>query len=228
MKYTHILFDADNTLLNFNESADRALAQLFGDLNLEFNTENTTLFHRINQSWWDRIERGEVTFDQLVIGRMVDFLAAAGIDTDPSVPAENMVKYLSQHSILLDGALELIERLSPHCQLFIITNGIARVQRSRLGLSPITRYISHTFISDCIGYMKPSRNFFEYVFSTLSGVDPANMLVVGDSLSSDIQGGINAGLDTCWYNPNGKDPGALSPTYTVSRLSEVGDIILGS
>lgn len=225
-RYTHILFDADNTLFDFDETARRALLQLFDSLSVEPTDENFALFHRINQSWWVRIEKGEVTYDQLIAGRMLDFFAAANLPGDAIAASQRMVDYLSQHSIVLDGAEELLRALAPHCRLFIITNGLSRVQHSRFDPSPLRQYVERLYISGEIGAMKPSREYFDHVLADIGEVDRRKILVVGDSLSSDMRGGINAELDTCWYNPLNKSAGDLSPTYTVSSLAEVEDIIM--
>ncbi len=228
MRYTHILLDADDTLLDFGETERRALAQLFAHIGVVATEENIRLYHDINAGWWKRIERGEASFDEMKLGRITDFLAASGLDIDPQEPARMMVEFLGQHCIVFDGAEELLARLAPHCRLYIITNGISSVQHSRLDSSPLRRYVERLFISSEIGSRKPEKAYFDYVLAQLGDVDPSAVLVVGDSLSSDIKGGTNAGLDTCWYAPRGGSPGDLSPTYTAATLAEIGDIILNA
>jgi 2-haloacid dehalogenase len=129
----------------------------------------------------------------------------------------------------MDGALEVCHALADHCRLYIITNGIASVQHGRLDPSSIRPYFHELFISDELGAEKPDKAFFERVAQRIPDFDPADTLVVGDSLSSDIRGGICAGLDTCWLNPNGAQaPCDVEMTYTIKRLEDVVPLVLGA
>ena len=226
MKYTHILFDVDNTLFDFDETERLALIELFEELGVAYTEENRAIYHEINNSWWHRFEKGEATIPQVAFGRIKGFIDAMKVDYDAEIASESMIGYLGSHGIMYDGALELARRLAPHCRLYTATNGISRVQHARVDNSPISKYFDGMFISQEMGVNKPSLEYFEYVLSALCDVPKEKILMVGDSLASDILGGMNAGLDTCWYNPKGKSSGQVRPTYTVSTLAEIGDIIL--
>lgn len=226
MKYTHILFDVDNTLFDFDETERLALIELFEELGVDYTEENRATYHEINNSWWKRFEKGEVTIPQVAFGRIKGFIDAMKLDYDAEKASESMICYLGSHGIMYDGALELAQRLAPHCRLYTVTNGISRVQHARVDNSPISKYFERMFISQEMGVNKPSLEYFEYVLRELGDVPKEKILMVGDSLVSDIQGGMGAGLDTCWYNPKGKSSGDVKPTHTASTLAEIGDFIL--
>ena len=135
---------------------------------------------------------------------------------------------LGQQTCLLEGALELIRELHGKCELYILTNGITAVQQSRFNGCALAPYFDRCFISEQMGCAKPEKRFFDLVAAAIPGFEPKEALVIGDSLSSDIRGGINAGLDTCWFNPAGKAaPPDMEITYTVSRLADMKAILLG-
>jgi FMN phosphatase YigB (HAD superfamily) len=137
--------------------------------------------------------------------------------------------FLSTKSYLIDGALATCRALSGECRLYVITNGIGYVQHGRFDPSPISRYFSGTFISEELGAEKPDRAYFDRVAAMIEGFDPATTLIVGDSLSSDMAGGVASGIDTCWFNPRGGAcPESLPITYTVARLEDVVPIALGA
>lgn len=226
MKYTHLLFDVDNTLFDFDETERLSLIELFEAAGVEYSESNLAAYHRVNNEWWKRFEQGEATIAQLAPGRIAGFFEAVGVKHDVNEFSGKMLYFLSSHSILLDGALEFVQKLAPFCELYFITNGIAQVQHGRVDCSPVAPYIKRSFISEEIGYSKPSPEFFAYVLSQLEGVPKENILVIGDSLVSDIAGGAAAGLDTCWYNPAGKPAGDVQPTFTVGNYDELAELIL--
>jgi 2-haloacid dehalogenase len=173
------------------------------------------------------LERGEITKKDLFIARWKSFLDFYGLtETDAEMIAKHYLLKLSQKCYLLNGAEELCEKLSRNFRLFIVTNGYAVVQHGRFDKSPIRKYFENMFISEEMGAEKPTKAYFDAVFSRIPDFDPRKSVIIGDSLSSDIKGGINAGIDTCWYNPEGKNaPEGMNITYTVSKLSEIEDIV---
>lgn len=231
MRYDTILFDADNTLLDFTRSEHDALRDCLAARGLDpadpSTDEAIACYAAINDGWWKRLERGETTRAALAVGRFADFLAAWGLDCDPAALAKDYMDTLATKSFLVDGALALCRRLYPHCRLYLITNGTTYIQHGRWDPTPLAPLFSDVFISQDIGADKPSRAYFDYVTSHIPDFDPARTLVVGDSLSSDIRGGVNACLDTCWYNPHGKPvPDDLPVTHVCSDLAAIGDFIL--
>ena len=228
MPYRIALFDADNTLLNFTLAEHTAICECLSDRGLPTDETTVATYSAINDRHWKRLEKGLTTRDRLKVERFSDFFAVMGYDGDPALMAKDYVTALSRQSQLLDGAFELISSLHGKCQLYIITNGIASVQKSRFGSCALAPFFDKCFISDEMGCAKPEKRFFDLVADAIPCFNSAEALVIGDSLSSDIQGGIGAGLHTCWYNPTGKPiPAGMDITYTVSALWEIQKIILG-
>ncbi len=228
MPYSIALFDADNTLLDFTRAEHDALCLCLASRGLPNDEDTVALYSAINDGHWKRLERGETTRDRLKVERFSDFFDTVGFDGDPVAMAHDYESTLGRQTHLLDGALALIQSLHGKCRLFIVTNGITAVQKSRFGGCALAPYFEQCFISEEMGCAKPEKRFFDMVAAAIPDFDPAEALVIGDSLSSDIRGGVNAGLHTCWFNPAGKPaPAGLPITYTVRNLSEIRTILLG-
>ena len=229
MAYSIALFDADNTLLDFTRAEHDALCACLAARGLPTDEATVSLYSSINDGHWKRLERGETTRTRLKVERFADFFAAVDYEGDPAAMARDYESTLGKQTHLLDGALDLIQALYGKCRLYIITNGLTAVQKSRFGATPLAPYFEHCFISEEMGCAKPEKRFFDLVTAAIPDFDPTEAIVIGDSLSSDILGGINAGLDTCWYNPTGKaSPEDMEITYTVSAFDEIKDILLGT
>ena len=227
MAYRVALFDVDNTLLDFTKSEHEAICACLSARGLPTDTETTQLYSRINDSHWKRLEQGLSTRNRLKVERFRDFFAELGYDGSPSHMAKDYESALSEQRFLIDGALELIRGLHGRCRLYVITNGTSSVQRSRFGGCRLAPYFDGSFISEDMGCAKPELEFFRLVASGIPDFDSKETLVIGDSLTSDITGGIRAGLDTCWYNPTEKAaPADMSITYTVNKLSDILPIML--
>ena len=229
MRYTHVLFDADDTLFDFQASCRVALSRTVEQLVGRELPGAFEVYERNNRLWWLAFEKGETTMDKLSTGRFVDFIRdmeLTGCGT-PEQWRDEYQKNLGACCILIDGAEELCNKLLGRCRMYIVTNGIASVQRDRMSRAPIRGCFEELFISQELGCRKPQPEYFEIVMQKLGDVEKSRILVVGDSLTSDIKGGIDAGLDVCWYNPHGKEPGELKPNYTVSTLAEIEEIIAG-
>jgi YjjG family noncanonical pyrimidine nucleotidase len=227
-RYTTVLFDADNTLFDFDRAERQALRRVLEDRGYPFTPELEARYRAINQPLWQQFDAGEVELDFLLVERFRRFETAVGGDHDPAQLNRDYLTYLGEGAYLLPGAEALCRALAPHCTLAIVTNGAALAQRGRLARSPLRDCISHLFISQELGCRKPEPAFFDRVFSALGLADRSQAVVVGDSLRSDILGGIQAGVDTIWYHPaRPSAPPEPRPTYTVSRLSAVRQIVLG-
>jgi 2-haloacid dehalogenase len=228
MPYRIALFDADNTLLDFTRAEHDALCACLAARGLPHDGETVSAYSAINDGHWKRLEKGLTTRDRLKTERFGDFFASIGYGGDPVAMARDYEAALGQQTCLLDGALDLIRELFGHCGLYIVTNGITAVQKSRFGRCALAPYFDRSFISEEMGCAKPEKKFFDLVAAAIPGFDPKEALVIGDSLSSDIRGGINAGLDTCWFNPKGKAaPADMEITHTVGRLADIEAILLG-
>lgn len=225
-KYTTILFDADATLFDFKRSERDAVIACLTFAGLPTTDDVVKKYSEINDRYWKMLERGEVTKAQLFIARWKDLLDFFGFDFDAGLIADMYPKQLAEFGYLIDGAEDICKTLYGKARLYIVTNGFARVQHGRFDKSPIRQYFDDMFISEEIGAEKPSIEYFEKVFSKIPDFNREKAIIIGDSLTSDIKGGINAGIDTCWYDPQGKPaPEGMNITYTVTRLSDIKDII---
>ena len=225
--FKFLLIDMDDTVLDFKKAEYVAIRKTLQEAGLNPTDGVCARYSEINDSYWKRLEQKLITRDRLRVERFADLFDALGYDGDPRAMALEYESTLARQSYLVDGALPLVQALHGRCRLFIITNGTASVQRERFGRSPLVPYFEDCFISEEMGCAKPEKIFFDRVAASVPNFSPRDTLVVGDSLSSDIRGGINAGLDTCWYNPTGKEaPADMAITYTVRRLDEIFSIFV--
>lgn len=227
MAYRFALFDADNTLLDFTRSEEEALSDCLRARGLPTDAVTLATYSAINDRHWKLLEQGKITRAALGVSRFAELFSVLDYDGDPALMAKDYLSTLATKSYLLEGALELCRRLYGRIPLYLITNGNASVQAGRFDPCPLAPLFEDVFISELIGHDKPEVAYFDAVAAAIPDFDPAAALVIGDSLSSDIRGGINAGMDTCWFNPRGKAaPADLSITYTVSTLAEIEAILL--
>jgi len=227
MHYTHILLDADETIFDFKKAEAISLSSLLEEEGVTPSEEVVALYHRINDGWWKRFEQKEVTTEQLSTGRFADFAEAIGLEgRDPEQLSMRYRANLGMNGVLLPGALETVKLLAPYYELYIITNGIADTQHKRFDTSPVREYISGMFISQEMGVSKPDTAYFDHVLDTIGITDRSKALVVGDSLRSDIQGGIASGLDTCWVDrKNTGNTEGLQPTYIISDIQQLAPLL---
>jgi len=226
MKYEFLLFDADHTLFDFVKSEYLALKAALEALGCPSGDDVIERYSEINVKYWKMLERGEIDKISLKLARFVEFGREYGFEDKAEVLSDLYMENLAKESHLFDGALEMIEKLSHRYRLFIITNGVKSTQDGRFSVSPITKYFEKIFISELIGAEKPSKMFFDAVESGIEGYERNKALVIGDSLSSDIKGAINAGIDCCWFNPSSKEaPKGWDITYTVNSFDEILNLL---
>ena len=227
MSYSIALFDADNTLLDFSLSERIALSECLRMRGIEPTEQILARYAEINDLHWKLLERGQTTRARLRTERFSDLFGELGLDLDPAEMADDYLVALSGKAYCMEGAEELIRRLAGRCRLFIITNGNASVQNARFNSTSMAPLFEGVFISEEVGVSKPDKRFFDHVAASIPNFDPRDALIIGDSLSSDIQGGINAGIDTCWLDRHGVGaPQDMHITYTVRSLEEVESILL--
>ncbi len=229
MRYDTILFDADETLLDFHRSEREAIDEALRSFEIHGNEEMLLTYSEINQSLWKKLERGEIEKKVLFYRRFELFLERYGIVADPHELAACYMTLLAKKGYLLEGAEALCRRLMGKARLYIVTNGTEFIQRGRYAVSGIEDYFEEVFISDVVGAEKPSVKFFDYVARRIPDFSRERTLIVGDSLTSDMQGGVNFGIDTCWYNPKGKDcSDALAGklTHVAGSFDEIYDFIV--
>jgi len=226
-RYPYLLFDADNTLFDFDEAnihAFRAVCDAFG---LPFSQTLFDRFEIINNATWERFDRGELTKDETVLERFRAFFAAEGIrGLEPEGCNRVRLEVLGRSTALVPHALEVVRELKKTHRVYLITNAVESVQRGRLGRSALAPLIEEAFISETAGAAKPSVEYFDYVFAHIDGITRENCMVIGDSLTSDIQGANNYGLACCWFNPKkAPKPKALRVDYEIRDLRELYDIV---
>ena len=222
MKYPYLLFDADNTLFDFDAAEKNAHRQVCGKHRLSFTEEGYALYRRCNAQLWQDFDRGLCSKEFLLTERFRRYLSLSGETGDPEAMNRDHLRALGESAVLLPGAEALCRRLAAGHELYLVTNAVESVQRARFERSAIRPYFRDVFISEAIGCGKPSPAYFAYVLRAVPGLTAENGLVIGDSLTSDIQGANNAGLACCWFNPRGLPrPEGLRIDYEVRTLEEI-------
>lgn len=226
MKYDIILFDADGTLMDFHRGESEAVRLTMERMGIEPNDFLATEYSKINESLWKMLERKEITKPELLIRRFEIFCDRFSFSVDAEKMARTYENELSQRGYLFDGAEELCGKLYEHFSLYIVTNGVERIQKGRFSRVPLHKYVKDVFVSGVIGYEKPDVRYFEAVAEKIPNFDKKRALIVGDSLSADIAGGINFGIDTCFYNPQKRTvPNDMDITYIAENYDDVYAII---
>ncbi|MGE5654291.1 MAG: YjjG family noncanonical pyrimidine nucleotidase [Bacillota bacterium] len=221
-RYNLILLDADGTLFDFERAETIALQQVLAHHQLAYSDALRARYREINSSLWIEFERGLVDKARLQVARFENLLAEFKLDGDPAVLNTVYTDYLAEARHLIDGAVELCQELSENYTLAIASNGIARTQRRRIKGSAIEPYIKHIVVSEEAGYQKPHQGFFEYAMRICGETDKDKVMIVGDSLSADIKGGVDFGITTCWYNPAGAaNTDGLRIDHTIRELREL-------
>lgn len=221
-KYSTLLIDLDDTLLDFGKAEDSAITRLMQAYGIPVTEENKKCYVQLNKSLWKALERGELTRQELWRIRFIEFFKAMGVEADGEKANSEFMEYISQGGFIVDGALETCEKLHESYKMYIITNGSKKSQRGRLTNSPILKYFDGVFISEEIGANKPSKEYFDFVFAHIDENDRSRILVVGDSLSSDIAGAVNCGLDSCWLcRGDEKESPADYIIYDIRQLSDI-------
>ncbi len=225
MKYTTLYFDLDNTLLDFLASEHTAICRLLTLHKLPCNDAVAAQYSAINRSWWERFERGEIKKDEIYAGRFRSLLEALNLSGNPEQMAKDYFGFLSEGHDLMDGAIEVLEYVKKKgYTVCATTNGVSFTQYKRIAASGLQKYFDYVFVSEDAGHQKPEKAYFDYVMANSPEKETSKILVIGDSQSSDILGGINAGIDTCWFNTAG-DMVKYTPTYEIKSLCEIMDIL---
>ncbi|MGF9978071.1 YjjG family noncanonical pyrimidine nucleotidase [Viridibacillus arvi] len=226
MKYEIILFDVDDTLFDFSKSEKNALHKTFVEFGLPTGlVDYEATYKEISMMLWRDLEQGLITLPKLGVERFKRLFHTHDLEIHADKFSSVYLGYLGKEIHPIQGAVEVCDNLSG-CRLSIITNGFKDVQISRIGGSPLSNTFEHIFISEEIGFQKPEKGIFDYAFSKLQITDKEKVLIVGDSLTSDIQGGINYGIDTCWFNPHFKENKiGIKPTYEIHELADLLNIV---
>ena len=226
MSFQTIFLDLDDTILDFGAAERAAISKTLRDIGLDPTDALLNRYRELNEAQWEAFERGELTREQVLLRRFKLLFAELGLHYDVEATEDRYRGYLGQGHYFVDGAPELLDYLAPKYDLYLASNGVADTQYSRLASAGSSHYFKEIFISETTGHHKPERAYFDYCFARIPNFDPARALIVGDSLTSDIQGGINAGIRTCWFNAKNKPRNpAILPDYEVHRLADLREIL---
>ena len=228
MKYDTILFDADNTLLDFSMAEKKAHEKVSLEYGLPVNDELYALYSTINDGLWKDYEKGLFTRDEIVVLRFTRYLEKLGrTDVDAYVFNVKYREYLSEGKFVIDGAYEVLETLkNMGAKIYVVTNGVSSTQKRRLNPQPFFKFLDGVCISEDAGYPKPDVRFFASAVKTYNIRLDEKAIIVGDSLSSDIKGGNTVGIATCWFNPKNKPlVNGYKVDYEIKNLYEVIDIV---
>ena len=217
-----LLLDLDDTILDFHKAERIAIAKTIRDFGVEPTEEVLGRYHVINKWHWEQLELGAMTREEILVGRFDVLFREWDREVDAVAVARTYEKNLATGHYFLPGAEEAVEILHKKYRLFLTSNGTATVQKGRMTSANLYRFFEKVFVSQEIGHNKPAKAYFDACFAQIPGFDPAKTMIVGDSLSSDIRGGINAGIKTCWVNPAHLAAKAdVIPDYEIEALSQL-------
>lgn len=218
----HLFLDLDDTILDFHLAERVALSGTFSEIGIEPTDATMKRYSEINRSCWERLEVGELTREQVLTLRFSLLFSELGVVASPERCQEIYEYRLSLEHPFMEGGAELLDELYGSFKLYIASNGTAVVQDRRIKDTGIAKYFDGIFISQRIGHNKPSREFFDGCFAAIPDFDASEAMIVGDSLTSDILGGITAGMKTCYFNPKGRENKTdIKPDYEIRALSEL-------
>lgn len=225
--YKYIFLDLDDTILDFTAAEEIALPKGLREVGVEPTPDLIARYREINIAEWERYERGEISRETVLVERYEILFRERGISVSAEKAEDAYRKYLGVGHYFIPGAVRLLEYLkSKGYLLYIASNGVAATQDSRLDSAGIRPYFEAIFISETTGHHKPEPAYFDYCFAHIPGFDKTKALLIGDSLTSDIRGGINVGIDTCWYNPAHKPlPEGIRPNFEVFSLQDLENIL---
>lgn len=222
----YLFLDLDDTILDFQKAEHIAIRKTIADFGVDPTDEVCALYSRINKAHWEALERKELVREQVLVGRFAVLFETLGVTVDAESCARRYEDNLSQGHYFLPGAEEALAQLYKSYKLYLTSNGTAKVQAGRLKSANISHYFREIFVSQELGANKPELAYFQACFARIPGIDPKKTMIVGDSLTSDILGGLNAGLWTCWVNPSHKPCREdIRPHYEIEGLSQLEGLL---
>lgn len=227
MRYEILLFDADNTILDFDRSEEQALRLAFHDLRLQFSPQLLQVYRRNNIRQWQLFELGKISKDEVLVNRFVETFREMDMPLDIIDSISQLYeRYLMLGYFVVPHAHDVLEQLSKNHRMYVVSNGVVSIQNSRMAGSGLDVYFRDRFLSEAVGCPKPQKGYFDYCFARIDGFAADKTLIIGDSLTSDIQGGVNAGIATCWFNPTHADNHSnLTPDYEIDDLRQLSAIV---
>ena len=220
-----LFLDLDDTILDFHKAERIALSKTIREFGVEPTEEILNLYHEINDWHWKQLELGKMTREEVLVKRFAALFDQLGREVDPAACTALYAKNLAIGHYFLPGAEEAVMNLHKKYRLFLASNGTASVQKGRMTSANLYRFFETVFVSQEIGHNKPSKAYFDACFAQIPDFDPEKAMIVGDSLTSDIKGGINAGLKTVWVNPGHKPWVDIRPDYEIEALSQLEGLL---
>lgn len=222
MKYHTLLFDVDDTLLDFQLTEAKALNELFAEQGMTLTPEIQTSYRALNHHLWREFEKGNMTREEVTGNRFGLLFQQFGKTVDSQALEQRYRHYLNQGHDMIPGSHQLLQALTGKANLYIVTNGVSKTQYQRLTDAKMIEYFKKIFVSEDVGAQKPMKAFFDYVFAAIPELDKERTVIIGDSLTSDIKGGNEAGIDTIWFNKNRlPEIPEIQPTHRIDSLDEL-------
>ncbi|WP_291293438.1 YjjG family noncanonical pyrimidine nucleotidase [Enterococcus sp.] len=225
MTYKTLLFDVDDTILDFQDTEHEALTALFAEQGLTMDLEMKQTYQKVNHGLWQQFEQGKISRDQVVNQRFGLFFKAYGRTVDSEAMERQYRSFLDQGHKLLGNSRLILAELANTFDLYVVTNGVSKTQYRRLSDAKLMPYFQDIFVSEDTGYQKPMKEFFTYVFDRIPNFEQQKTVIIGDSLSSDILGGQLSGIDTIWLNPSKKTASTVLPTYEIQSLDQLPSLL---
>lgn len=227
MAYTTVLFDLDDTLIDFSGNEYKALAEAMAKHDIDLTQEQFTIYKLINRELWQNLEKGLYTKKEILSLRFDLFFVQTGTRGDASQLNHDYLIAMGRHAKLIDGVEGMLQKLSQAgIRVAMVTNGAEMAQKIKLVVTGLDKYFKDIYISDVTGFAKPDIRFFEYVAESMGGLDKKSTLIVGDSLGSDIVGGQRFGIATCWYNHHKKEnESPITPDFEIDHPTKVLEIL---
>lgn len=227
MTYKTLLFDVDDTLLDFQDTENQALQKLFAAQGIQMTDTLKQTYQTLNHGLWQDFEKGKLTREQVTNERFGLFFATLGKMVDSAALEKQYRGFLNQGHKLLGNSDQVLAQLVPDFDAYVVTNGVSKTQYQRLKDAKLMSFFKDIFVSEDTGYQKPMKEFFDYVFARIPNVKKHETVIIGDSLSSDILGGQLAGIDTIWLNPQKKNTDGIKPTHMIESIEQLPDLLLG-
>ncbi len=225
-RFDIVLLDADETIFDFKKAEAHSFKLMLETFGIKYSDDRLALYSEINLQMWKALERGEVTRERLKTLRFEKFFKEIGVQGIDCVAVNDCyLTNLSHSTFMIDGAKEFVKELHKHCRIYLATNGLTKAQTGRFSRSEIKDDFDGVFISEQIGFAKPDKAYFDYIFNELKVTDKSRVIIIGDSLTSDMQGGKNAGITTCLFSRSGEFVESDLCDYQISDYNDFFEIL---